>query len=66
MQATPPAMPAQALQLMAAQGHSYIYNGAWIFTSKDSPHAWHEPWKNFQPRIGINYRFGKETVLRFG
>jgi Carboxypeptidase regulatory-like domain len=66
MQATPPAMPAQAVQLMAAQGHSYIYNGAWIFTSKSSPNAWHEPWANFQPRFGINYRFGNETVMRFG
>jgi hypothetical protein len=66
MQATPPTMPAQALQMMAAKGHSYIYNGAWVFTSKDSPHAWHEsPW-NFQPRVGGAYRLSDDSVVRFG
>ena len=37
MQTTPPAMPAQALQLMAQKGYGYIYNGAWIFTSDRQP-----------------------------
>ncbi len=65
MQATPPAMNATALSLMASKGYSYSYNGAWIFTSKSSPHAWHvSPW-NFLPRFGANYRLGEETVLRF-
>ncbi len=41
MQTTPPAIPAQAQQLMASKGYSYSYNGAWIFTSEESPHAWH-------------------------
>ena len=40
MVATPPTMPAQALALMAAKGYSYSYNGAWVFTTKDNPHAW--------------------------
>ena len=65
MQATPPAMPSTALSLMASKNYSYTYNGAWIFTSKDSPHAWHvTPW-NFLPRVGVNYRLGEESVLRF-
>ena len=37
MQATPPPMPAQAAQLMASKGYSYIYNGAWIFATDDRP-----------------------------
>ncbi len=37
MQTTPPAMPAQALQLMASKGYSYIYNGAWKFASDEQP-----------------------------
>ena len=65
MQATPPAIPAQAPQLMASKGYGYSYNGAWIFASDDNPHAWHStPW-NFLPRVGVNYRLGDDSVLRF-
>ena len=66
MQATPPNMNAQALALMATKGYGYTYNGAWIFTSQDSPNAWKTTWKNFMPRVGINYRLGEESVVRFG
>ena len=68
MQTTPPKMPQQALNLMAAKGHSYSYNGAWIFTSDSSPHGWHvSPW-NFLPRVGAAYRLGAkdDSVARFG
>lgn len=65
MQTTPPAMNAQALQLMQSKGYSYIYNGAWVFASDDDPHAWHSTWKNFLPRVGANYRLGDDAVLRF-
>ena len=65
MVSTPPLMNAQALALMAGKGYGYTYNGAWIFTSKDSPNAWHSTWKNFMPRAGVNYRLGDESVLRF-
>jgi hypothetical protein len=64
MQATPPVMPAQALALMASKNYTYIYNGAWVFTSKDNPHAWDTTWKNFFPRVGANYRLGDHSVLR--
>jgi hypothetical protein len=65
MQTTPPAMPAQALQLMASKSYSYIYNGAWNFTSASSRHAWHStPW-NFLPRFGVNQKLGANSVLRF-
>jgi outer membrane receptor protein involved in Fe transport len=64
MQATPPSMPAQATQLMSSKGYGYTYNGAWIFTTADSPHAWHStPW-NFLPRAGVNYRLSDTSVLR--
>ncbi len=68
MQTTPPKMPQQALDLMGAKGHTYSYNGAWIFTTGSSRHAWHvSPW-NFLPRIGAAYRIGEkdDAVARFG
>lgn len=66
MTATPPAMPAQAVSLMASKGYNYIYNGAWVFTTKDNPRAWDSTWKNFLPRVGANYRLGENSVMRFG
>ncbi|HEY3384642.1 MAG TPA: TonB-dependent receptor [Vicinamibacterales bacterium] len=66
MQAKPPVMPAQALSLMAGKGYGYTYNGAWIFTSASSPHAWHvDPW-TFLPRAGVNFRLADDSVVRFG
>jgi hypothetical protein len=65
MQTTPPAMPAQAVALMASKGYSYIYNGAWNFVSEDDREAWDLTWKNFMPRVGVNYRLGDDSVLRF-
>ena len=66
MQATLPVMPAQVTDLLAAKGHSHIYNGAWIFTSKESPHAWKvNPW-TFLPRLGLSYRLPGDSVARFG
>ena len=61
----PPAMPAQALQLMSSKGYGYSYNGAWLFTSSDDRHAWHStPW-NFLPRVGLNQKLGASSVVRF-
>jgi hypothetical protein len=67
MQATPPTMNATALALMASKGYSYSYNGAWVFTTKDSPNVVHiSPW-NFLPRFGAAYKIGDsgDQVLRF-
>jgi hypothetical protein len=67
MQATPPTMNATALSLMASKGYSYSYNGAWVFTTKDSPNVVHiTPW-NFLPRFGAAYKIGEsgDQVLRF-
>src|SRR5213592_4582177 len=61
MQATPPAMPDQARQLMASKGYGYTFNGAWVFATDDNPHAWHSsPW-NFLPRFGISYRTSDDS-----
>jgi len=66
MQSTPPNMPAQAVQLMTSKNYRHTYNGAWIFATDDSPHAWNStPW-NFLPRAGFSYRTGKDSVVRFG
>jgi len=65
MQTTPPVIPAQARQLMGSKGYSYVYNGAWIFATKDSPSAWHStPW-NFLPRFGASYKVSDDSVARF-
>jgi len=65
MQSTPPTMNAQALTLMGSKSYSYSYTGAWVFATKDNPHAWHStPW-SFLPRFGLNYRLQGESVLRF-
>ena len=65
MQATPPNMPAQAAQLMAAKGYEWIYNGAWQFATEDSRSSWNTSWKNIMPRVGVNYRLGDDAVIRF-
>lgn len=63
-QSNPVNIPDQARQLMASKGYGYLFNGAWIFTSEDSPHAWHStPW-NFLPRLGVNYRLSNDSVVR--
>jgi hypothetical protein len=66
MQATPPNIPAQALQLMTSKGYNYRYNGAWIFATQDNPNAWHStPW-NFLPRAGLSVRLDQGSVIRVG
>jgi outer membrane receptor protein involved in Fe transport len=65
MQTTPPTMNTTALSLMASKGYSYIYNGAWVFASGGNPHAWNATWKNFLPRVGVNYRLADDSVVRF-
>jgi len=65
MQATPPTMNASASALMASKGYSYIYNGAWVFTTPEKPHVVHiTPW-NFLPRFGAVYNLGGDQVVRF-
>jgi len=65
MQATPPTMNATASALMVSKGYSYLYNGAWVFTTSDKPNVVHiTPW-NFMPRFGAVYNLGGDQVVRF-
>jgi Carboxypeptidase regulatory-like domain len=65
MQATPPNIPAQALQLMTSKGYGYSFNGAWIFATEDNPNAWNSS-PSFLPRFGASYRLTDDSVARFG
>jgi hypothetical protein len=65
MQATPPNIPAQAVQLMQSKGYGYSFNGAWIFATEDNPHAWSSA-AAFLPRFGASYRLTDDSVARFG
>lgn len=64
MQSTPPNIPAQARSLMASKNYNYIFNGAWIFATDQSPNAWHSA-KTFLPRFGASYRVSDNSVARF-
>ena len=66
MQATPPAMPAQATQLMGSKGYSHSYNGQWVFVDENSPYAWKTSALNFMPRLGAAYRLDDKSVARVG
>jgi hypothetical protein len=66
MQAAPPNIPAQALQLMSSKGYGYSFTGAWVFATGDNRNAWEtSPW-NFLPRFGASYRLSDDSVARFG
>jgi outer membrane receptor protein involved in Fe transport len=65
MQTTPPAMPAQAAALMASKGYSWIYNGAWQFTTSEHRNVWDTTWKELMPRVGVNYALTDDSVVRF-
>jgi hypothetical protein len=65
-QATPPAMPAQVLSLMATKGYAPIYNGAWVFTDENNRHAWSRSIYTFLPRIGAAFKIDDKSALRFG
>jgi hypothetical protein len=65
MQSTPPNMPGQAAQLMAAKSYEWVYNGAWQFATDDQRSSWDTSWKNIMPRVGVNYRMGDDAVVRF-
>ena len=66
MQATPPSMPAQAAQLMASKGYELDLQRRLAVRDRGQPQRLeHAPWKNFMPRVGVNYRLGDDSVLRF-
>jgi hypothetical protein len=66
MQEAPPAMPQQAVDLMASKGYQYSYNGAWVFTDAKNRNAWSRQSLNLLPRIGGAFRIDNKSVFRFG
>ena len=66
MQATPPAIPGQASDLMRSKGYAYSFNGQWVFVDEDSPYAWKTSALNFMPRLGAAYRLDDKSVVRAG
>ena len=66
MQTTPPAMPAQATQLMGSKGYNYSYTGEWVFASQDNPYSWSTSGLNFMPRVGAAFRLDDKSVVRAG
>src|SRR5262249_13682899 len=65
-QATPPAMPAQVLTLLATKGYKPIYNGAWIFADENNRTVWSRNPYNFLPRVGFAFKLDSKSVIRFG
>ena len=64
MQANPPQMPAQALNLVGS--NFYQWNGLWQWTSSSHPGTWDPPKLALQPRVGLALKVDDKTALRFG
>jgi hypothetical protein len=65
MQATPPAIPDQARQLMASKGYGYSFNGAWMFASDSEPARVAQHAVELPAAIRVNYKTSESSVLRF-
>lgn len=64
IQANPPQMPQQALNLVG--NNFYHFTGAWRFTSGSHPGMWNPPKLALAPRIGAAFRIDDKTALRGG
>jgi hypothetical protein len=64
MQANPPQMPQQALDIVG--NNYYKWNGLWQFTSGDHPGMWNPQKFALQPRVGVAVRIDDKTALRAG
>ena len=64
MQANPPQMPAQALQLVG--NNFYKWNGEWQWTDNNNPGMWNPPKLALAPRAGMALRINDKTALRVG
>src|SRR6202158_4495219 len=64
MQANPPNIPAQALNLVG--NNFYKWNGLWEFTSDNRRGMWNPQKFAFQPRVGVAIRIDDKTALRVG
>ena len=64
MQANPPQMPAQALQIVG--NNFYKWNGMWQWTDNNHPGMWDPPKLALAPRAGMAFRINDKTALRIG
>jgi len=64
MLASPPQMPAQALQLVG--NNFYKWNGMWQWTTNNNPGMWNPPKLALAPRVGMALRINNTTALRAG
>ena len=65
IQANPPQMPSQALNLVGGSNF-YQWTGAWQFTTSGHSGMWNPPAFALAPRVGMAYRIDDKTAFRFG
>ena len=65
-QASPPAIPAAAANLLATRGITQQFTGAWVFTDENHRNAWDRDKLNLLPRLGMAFRINDKSVIRFG
>jgi len=63
MQATPPQIPKQAIDIM---NRPYQFSGAWNFTDSSNPGMWNAKRLNLLPRVGVALRVNDRTAVRLG
>jgi len=64
MQANPPQMPAQAVQLVG--NNFYRWYGMWQWTDNNHAGMWNPPALALAPRAGLALRINDKTALRLG
>jgi hypothetical protein len=61
--AAPPNIPSSVTSMLTSP---YSYTGSWVGTSDKNPGVWPSQKLVFMPRLGIAYRVGDKTAIRFG
>jgi hypothetical protein len=64
MLASPPQMPAQAINMVGS--NYWKWNGEWQWTSGSNPGMWNAPALALAPRVGMALRISNTTALRAG
>lgn len=62
----PPAFDSRVVTILNNLGQSPIYNGAWIFATKENRNAWNRSKTEFLPRLGFALRLNDKSSLRAG
>ena len=61
--AAPPSIPSSITSMLNVP---YSFTGSWVGTSASHPGIWPSQKLVFMPRLGIAYRLGEKTAIRFG